>query len=173
MAVDAVLVATKIRFLLGDAEESVVSTATLSMVITEAITTLGSTDDKFHEVTYSSIITILRYLVRVNQKKSGAGSVGKRKEKMGKREVEITYSTVSSEETGWVQMLADFLKHPEFIDKSLLLLRPTLNTVRVGGVSHKAYDKVVDNTDSRNGFQFKASVSYDRPTIDHIRNRRH
>jgi hypothetical protein len=154
MAIVVASVNSEVRYLLGGLTTSVMSDELLNFIIQRNIDQYGDADSNLCLVTYESLKEVLRYLIN----KDAAGSTGtsggaliKRVEEIGSRRIEVSYSADGSGTVnGWQSLLDFYTKHPEEV---CISLKPTTqsSTVIIGGVSQKEYDRVKNNTDSRNG----------------------
>lgn len=144
-------VASDVRYYLGGLSCDLVDDTLLTVIISKNIDDITLPDDQKCKTVYDSVLATLRYLINKLVTDSGlsatktiesssgsevpAGAVTSRREKIGKREVEIKYSdgsssssTSSSAATTTVpvlkdmyeEMLEDYLKNPQRICEGLV-----------------------------------------------------
>lgn len=142
----------EIRFLLGDLPVSVISDENLNKIIQRSVDNHSLEDEYFCIVTYASILSTLQWLINKGQASSST-EITKRKEKVGDVEIQLEYSSPSTELTGWENLLEKFNSDPTLVCESLAYLaKSDLGYALFGGVSQKEYHRVKDNPDSRNGY---------------------
>jgi hypothetical protein len=173
MAIVVAEVNARVRFLLGGADTTVISDATLNSIIDDCILSIGDADELFCEVVYCSLINTLRYLIREQQMNAGSTSnTTKRREKVGKREIELEFDTgYNTNNSGWQAMLDDYLLNPEYVCAELATSTPTTG-IHIGGVSETEYDRVNSDVDSRNAYQLSVRRKYGTSTSRVVRRRR-
>lgn len=109
---------------------------------------------------YYSAKAVLEQLIRKeavgSSGQQGSGEISKIREKIGKREKEISYAvgTTGAVKSSWQSVLDELIADP----KGQLLCDPFpdaadagMGAVLIGGVSQKQYDKVANNPDRRSG----------------------
>tara|TARA_R110000851_G_scaffold151683_3_gene293004 strand:+ start:2211 stop:2750 length:540 start_codon:yes stop_codon:yes gene_type:complete len=172
MAVDIQEVNTRVRFLLGGADETVISDIILNGIIQGCIDNIGTEDEFYCEIVYCSLLETLRYLIRHNQMNSGiTGNQRKRKEQNGKRTIEVEFGDSSDVVLdGWKAMYEDFLSNPSWVCEELSP-KGGINLVLIGGVSEKEYQRVKNDPDSRNAYQTSIQKQYDAKTVHSVRRR--
>lgn len=155
---DPAVIAGYIRFWLGGLDLSVISDETLLFIIDIILnkdTTYTGCD-----VIYYSTLEVLRWLARKQEQGlSSGGELRKKSEKVGDVQVSYEYDTglVVESATGWKGILEDLLQDPSSIGCPITTVETdTYSTVHFGGVSQSEYDKVRDNTDSRNGWSYSS-----------------
>lgn len=135
---------TKTRFYLGDVDSSTLSSATIQMVIADAIAIYTDDDTYNCEILYYTVIECLQYLIR--KEAANKGNEIEREEQNAKRRVKVKYSSSAS---AWEGLLSDYRKDAGLICASLVDPNKQ-GSVIIGGVSQKEYDRVNNNPDSRN-----------------------
>jgi hypothetical protein len=156
VAISISAVNADIRLLLGGLPTSTLSDEILDLFIQQNITKYGDDDANLCIVTYQSLLAALQYLDRRSMQGSAvtgaSGDLKRRTEKLGAREISVEYETGSDggKAASWAVLYDDFLRNPQYV---CISLKPTTvsSTVIIGGVSQKEYDRVKNNTDSRNG----------------------
>ncbi|AUR84690.1 head completion adaptor [Vibrio phage 1.063.O._10N.261.45.C7] len=162
MALDPQQIADRVRFLLGDPSEEIISEELLLQIVNDCITVIGNEDENYCKVVQCALFEALRYLIRKYQVGDGAASgVKKRKEKIGQREVEVEYQNIVDVQSasGWQQMYDDYKRNPEWICKELAGTAGKY-LVTIGGTSQEEYDRVNGDTDSRNGWEVETKTKY-------------
>lgn len=163
MALDATQIETRVRFLLGNPSEDIISSETLQSIITECITTLGNEDEEYCKVVQCVLMETLRFLIRQTQvpTTSSGNTVKKRREKRGSNtEIELEYNTASTEElsSGWIQMYEDYQLHPEWICEDLAINADGKYLVTIGGVRQDETSRVRTDSNSKS--------AYDKPRVN-------
>lgn len=151
-----------IRFWLGDLTESDISDTTLNRIIQQIIdnnpTYTGC------DVVYYSTIEVLRRFIREAAKGSagqaGDPTVKATTEKTGNVSFTTEYHTSSNGEasSSWQAVLDDLLTDPDSIGCPVTLdtVPSKIGIVTFGGVSQKEYDRVRNDQDSRNGWNYSS-----------------
>lgn len=158
MALIVAEINTEIRLLLGSLPTSTLSDDLLNLFIQNNIDEYGDLDENKCVVTYQALLDALRYLDRRSQQESASsgtsGAVNLREEMIGKRKIRVEYSDGSEggKITTWGDILQDFLDDPSLVCTSLVDPTKKKALVIIGGVSQKEYDRVNNDTDSRNGY---------------------
>ena len=161
---------TKVIFLLGNPPEEVISSAIIDSILQSCKATLG-VEASDCELIYCTLIDSLRYLIRNSQMKSGSlGSEIYRREKVGKREVQVQNSP-NAISSGWEDMLMDYQNHPEYVCSELKNDTPA-KLIIIGGVSQKEYERVASETDGRSAYFLNVNKKYDRRVSQSVRRRR-
>ena len=163
MAIDTQQVITRVRFLLGNPSQEVITDEILLSIADECVNEIGSEDDKYCLVVQCTLMESLRYLIRQNQASSGVnGNVRKRQEKVGKRTIQVEYGDSSDIVTdGWQQMHDDYLNNPSWICKELA---SSTTLVIIGGVEQTEYDRVHQDPNARDAYQLNINKKYNRKT---------
>jgi hypothetical protein len=157
MALVVATINADIRLLLGGLPTSTLSDEILDLFIQQNITKYGDDDANLCIVTYNSLLDALRYLDRKSQQESASGgtsgAVKVREESIGNRRIKLEFTDGSQggKATTWDDILLDFLADPSLVCSSLIDPNKKKAPVIIGGVSQKEYDRVKNNTDSRNG----------------------
>ena len=156
-------VAEYIRWWLGELPITTLSEDTLLYII--EIEALNNSISGC-ELIYRSTVAVLEYLVRVQAKgqaSSGGGGSGSAvksiEEKVGGVTKKTTWDTSSSSSdavvAGWDRVLEDLKDNPDSIGCDVfpdITGSSKSSSVIFGGVSQSEYDKVRNNSDSRNGW---------------------
>jgi|TARA_A100001391_G_scaffold132462_1_gene91549 hypothetical protein len=154
-------VVTEVKYFLGNPPETVIDDTTLTSIVERVMTRYNldyNEDSDFCKATYYSLLETLRWLIRKGNMESGSSDgVAAVKEKVGNTEISTTYKDSPSEDTGWENLLQDYLSHPEYICEELKdLALSGQPSVYFGGVSVSERDRVNNNPDSFNGWDVKA-----------------
>lgn len=153
MAYTIAEVASDVRYYLGGLSCDLIDDTLLTIIISKNIDDFTFPDDKKCKVVYDSVLATLRYLINKLVTDSGllssktteastsseggipAGAITKKREKIGKREIEVTFadgssgSSSSSSSTSvsvdklkdlYEEMLDDYIKNPQRICESLI-----------------------------------------------------
>ena len=158
---DILSISDYIRFWLGGLSESDVPQTVLSRIVQMVI----DRDATYTEcdVIYHSTIDLLGYLIRQGAKgnagSAGSGAISSRREKVGNTDIEITYDvgTSGGVTSSWQSVLDDLKSDPNSIgctvsQDSTPIAVKDLGVPHFGGVSQKEYDRVNNDTDSKNGW---------------------
>lgn len=151
----------RVRFLLGDVSTSVLSEATLDMILDDCINEYGDDDTYLCEITYCTLLESLRYLIRKNQAESGVlGQQRRRKEVRGKTTIEVEYGDSTDYVTsGWQEMYTDYINHPEYVCDSLKS-DTYVSLVKIGGVRQDEYLNIEGNLNSRSGWDVESRSKF-------------
>lgn len=162
MALDATQIETRVRFLLGNPSEDIISSETLQLIIADCITNIGSEDEDYCRVVQCTLMDTLRFLIRQTQvpTNSSGNTVKRRKEKRSNTEIEVEYNTASTDElsSGWIQMYEDYQLHPEWICDELAIESNGKYLVTIGGTRVDETSRVLSDSNSKS--------AYDKPRVD-------
>lgn len=148
-----------LRFWLADLPVTSISDANLTLLLSSVKSAYPSATDC--QIKYYFAIATLEWLVRASAKGSagsaGSGEVKSRTEKTGAVSVTTDYDvgTSSGISTGWDRVLEDLKDNPDSIGCDVfpdITGSSKSSSVIFGGVSQSEYDKVRNNSDSRNGW---------------------
>ncbi|AUR92132.1 head completion adaptor [Vibrio phage 1.170.O._10N.261.52.C3] len=174
MAIVVQEIVDRVRFLMGDPSQEVISDQQITDIANNCISEIGNEDSDKCEVTYCTLINTLRYLINKERADSSnkSGAVKKRKEKRGETEIEEQYSDSGSAQGygGWNDMLNEYLADPTLVCAELAR-EAANNLIIIGGVSQSEYDRVNDDLDKRNGYMQKNSRRYNYSTFNYSGNR--
>ena len=162
MALDPQHIANRVRFLLGDPPEEVISNELILEIVEDCIAAIGNEDEDYCKVLQCALFETLRYLIRKYQMEINTNAtVKKRKEKIGQREVEVEYQSIVDQQMiiGWQQMYDDYKRNPDWICKELGESAGKY-LVTIGGTRQDSYDKVNSDTNSRNGWDVETKSKY-------------
>lgn len=151
-----------LRFWFGDLSEEEMSSVNMQRIIQMVI----DRDPSYTgcQVVYYSAVEILKWLMREQSKEAGSsgtsGRVLKKKtEKVGAVTIAEEFSSdesSSSNPLGWDKVLEDLESNPSSIGCVVFSNADKANRVIFGGVSQKEYDRVRNDQDSRNGWNYSS-----------------
>lgn len=108
-----------LRFFLGDIDENVISDTNLQIIL-DIVQAQYPTESECR-IKYEFAVAVLEWLIRSQAKGSassaGSGAISKIREKIGKREKEVTYDvgTSTGTSTGWDKTLEDLKADPNSV----------------------------------------------------------
>ena len=138
-------IADYIRGWLGNLSESVMGCEDMLDIVESNITKYV---DDLCKITYYSTVDTLNWLIRQQSSKNGesgsSGDVSKRREKNGRREIEVTYSDQGDSKVGWDKTLNDLLSDPTLIGCdpfSDVLDEDKIDAPIIGGADINGYEE--------------------------------
>lgn len=162
MSLDIDNIEERVRFLLGNPSEDIISSEVLQGIITNCINSIGDEDENYCEVVQCSLMETLRFLIRQAQipTSSDGNTLKRRKEKRSNTEIEVEYQTVSSSDlsSGWEAMYEDYQLHPEWICEELAKDSNAKYIVTIGGVRQDESRRVKRDPNSKS--------AYDTPRVN-------
>lgn len=152
-----------IRFFLGNLPTTTISDSDMDIIIQASVDRYSLEDADYCIVKYEATVEILRWILRNQAGDNLDGGVSRIREKIGKREKELEFSSDPKRAAGYQGVLDDLLADPTLIgcDPYADIADPdSQGKVIIGGVSQKQYDKVVNNPDRRSGLNSPTNNSF-------------
>lgn len=154
--IDRDKVKTRVRYLIGDPPLETVPEELLDGILASAIDHYEDSQIYECDVTYDTLIELLRYLIRKSHSDAGGGTTGNilsRKEKVGRREIEEKYESSSKSgggvDTGWEKLYEEFIDHPERVCACLRRSTTGSATIKIGGTDKNEYDRIANDLNGR------------------------